>query len=177
GYIEAEMRILGWIGKPVILLLNQLGPPRDSAQSQADVAQWLKSIAQYKWVEMVLPFDAFARCWVQEGTLLAHVERLLSPQRSQAFERLRESWRERNLAVFRESMQALSEQLAAAATDAEVLQELDLQGKARAWLGAVATGTERSDARLERAQSDLASRLDRSIRDTTEKLVQLHGLY
>jgi GTPase SAR1 family protein len=177
GYIEAEMRILGWIGKPVILLLNQLGPPRDSAQSQADVAQWLKSIAQYKWVEMVLPFDAFARCWVQEGTLLAHVQRLLSPQRSQAFERLRESWRERNLAVFRESMQALSEQLAAAATDAEVLQELDLQGKARAWLGAVATGTERSDARLERAQSDLASRLDRSIRDTTEKLVQLHGLY
>ncbi|MDB6100116.1 MAG: hypothetical protein JWO52_115, partial [Gammaproteobacteria bacterium] len=177
GYIDAEMRILGWIGKPVILLLNQLGPPRDCAQSQADVAQWQSHIAQYKWVEMVLPFDAFARCWVQEGTLLAHVQRLLSPQRSQVFERLRESWRERNLAVFRESMQALSEQLAAAAADSEVLQEMDLQGKARAWLGAVATGTERSDARLERAQSDLASRLDRSIRDTTEKLVQLHGLY
>jgi GTPase SAR1 family protein len=176
GYIDAEMRILGWIGKPVILLLNQLGPPRDAAQSQADVAQWQTHIAQYKWVEMVLPFDAFARCWVQEGTLLAHVQRLLSPQRQQVFERLRESWRERNLAVFRESMQALSEQLAAAATDAESLQELDLQGKARAWLGAVATGAEQSDVRLERAQSDLAGRLDRHIRDTTEKLVQLHGL-
>jgi hypothetical protein len=176
GYIDAEMRILGWIGKPVILLLNQLGPPRDAAQSQADVVQWQTHIAQYKWVEMVLPFDAFARCWVQEGTLLAHVQRLLSPQRQPAFERLRESWRERNLAVFGESMQALSEQLAAAATDAESLEELDLQGKARAWLGAVATGAERTDARLERAQSDLARRLDRRIRDTTEKLVQLHGL-
>jgi GTPase SAR1 family protein len=176
GYVDAEMRILGWIGKPVILLLNQLGPPRDAAQSQADVVQWQTHIAQYKWVEMVLPFDAFARCWVQEGTLLAHVQRLLSPRRQPAFERLRESWRERNLAVFGASMQALSEQLAAAATDAESLEELDLQGKARAWLGAVATGAERTDARLERAQSDLARRLDRRIRDTTEKLVQLHGL-
>jgi GTPase SAR1 family protein len=176
GYIDAEMRILGWIGKPVILLLNQLGPPRDAAQSQADVAQWQSHITQYKWIEMVLPFDAFARCWVQEGTLLAHVQRLLKAQRTPAFERLRESWRQRNLAVFQESMQALSEQVAAAATDAEPLEELDLQGKARAWFGAVATGAERTDARLERAQSDLAGRLDRRIRETTEKLVQLHGL-
>ena len=176
GYIDAEMRILGWIGKPVILLLNQLGPPRNAAQSQADVAQWQAHIAQYTWVEMVLPFDAFARCWVQEGTLLVHVQRLLKAPAQQAFERLRESWRERNLAVFRESMQALADQLAAAATDTEPLEELDIQGKARAWLGAVATGAERSDAQLERAQAELAGRLDQRIRATTEKLVQLHGL-
>ena len=176
GYIDAEMRILGWIGKPVILLLNQLGPPREAAQSQADVAQWQAHIAQFKWIEMVLPFDAFARCWVQEGTLLAHVQRLLTGERQQPFARLRDSWRERNLAVFRESMQALADQIAAAAADAEPIEELDIQGKARAWLGAVATGVERSDARLERAQSDLAGRLDAHIRSTTEKLVQLHGL-
>jgi hypothetical protein len=176
GYIDAEMSILGWIGKPVILLLNQLGPPRDSVQSQADVTQWQDHIAQYKWVEMVLPFDAFARCWVQEGTLLAHIQRLLKRERQPAFERLRESWRERNLAVFRESMQALSEQIAAAATDSEPLAEMDIQGKARAWLGSVATGAQRNDAHLERAQTDLASRLDRGIRATTERLVQLHGL-
>jgi GTPase SAR1 family protein len=176
GYIDAEMRILGWTGKPVILLLNQLGPPREAAQSQADVAQWQAHIGQFKWIEMVLPFDAFARCWVQEGTLLAHVQRLLTGERQQAFARLRDSWRERNLAVFRESMQALAEQIAAAGADAEPIEELDIQGKARAWLGAVATGVERNDARLERAQSDLAGRLDARIRSTTEKLVQLHGL-
>jgi hypothetical protein len=124
----------------------------------------------------VLPFDAFARCWVQEGTLLAHVQRLLSGDRQLAFERLRESWRERNLNVFRESMQALSEQLATAAFDAEPLEELDIQGKARAWLGAVATGMQQSDVKLERAQTELATRLDRGIRATTERLVQLHGL-
>ena len=176
GYIDAEMSILGWIGKPVILLLNQLGPPREARQSQADMSQWQAHVAQYKWVEMVLPFDAFARCWVQEGTLLAHVQRLLSGDRQLAFERLRESWRERNLNVFRESMQALSDQIAVAATDTEPLEELDIQGKARAWLGSVATGTQHSDVKLERAQTELATRLDRGIRATTERLVQLHGL-
>jgi 50S ribosome-binding GTPase/uncharacterized protein DUF3482 len=176
GYIDAEMSILGWIGKPVILLLNQLGPPREALQSQADVAQWQQHIEQCKWVEMVLPFDAFARCWVQEGTLLAHIQRLLRGERHQVFERLRESWRTRNLTVFRESMQALSDQIATAATDSEPLEERDIQGKARAWLGAVATGAQQPDARLERAQNDLAARLDKGIRATTEQLVQLHGL-
>jgi GTPase SAR1 family protein len=176
NYIESEMRILGWIGKPVILLLNQLGPPREPAQSQQDMAQWQSLIQPYDWIETVLPFDAFARCWVQEGTLLANVQRLLSGPRQQAFERLREAWRVRNLAVFRESMQALSEQIAAAAADSEPLAEQDIQRKARAWIGAVARGVEHADPAVERAQSKLAARLDADIRATTARLVELHGL-
>ena len=176
GYVDAEIRILGWIGKPVILLLNQLGPPRDSVQSQEDVTQWQEHVAQYKWVETVLPFDAFARCWVQEGTLLAQVQRLLTGPRELAFGRLRQSWRERNLAVFRDSMQTLADQVAAAAIDVESVQERDIQGKARAWIGSVATGVASSDPGLERAQTNLAGRLDSNIRATTAKLVELHGL-
>jgi GTPase SAR1 family protein len=176
GYVDAEIRILGWIGKPVILLLNQLGPPRDSVQSQEDVTQWQEHVAQYKWVETVLPFDAFARCWVQEGTLLAQVQRLLTGHRELAFGRLRQSWRERNLAVFRDSMQTLADQVAAAAVDVESVQERDIQGKARAWIGSVTTGVASSDPGLERAQTNLAGRLDSNIRATTAKLVELHGL-
>jgi GTPase SAR1 family protein len=176
NYVDAEMRILGWIGKPVILLLNQLGPPRAAAQGQADIDQWQAHITQYPWIEKVLPFDAFARCWVQEGTLLAEVQRLLPQEKQAAFERLRASWRERNLAVFRQSMLTLVQQLAAVAVDSEPLAELDMQGKARAWLGAVTTGNERSDLQLERAQSALAGRLDAQVRSTTQELVGLHGL-
>ena len=176
GYVDAEIRILGWIGKPVILLLNQLGTPRDALQSQEDVTQWQEHVAQYKWIETVLPFDAFARCWVQEGTLLAQVQRLLAGPRQSAFAGLRESWRERNLAVFRDSMQALSDQVAAAAVDVENVQERDIQGKARAWIGAMATGNESRDPGIERAQTSLAGRLDSNIRATTARLVELHGL-
>ena len=35
AYVGIEMQILGWLKKPVILLLNQLGAPRDAAQTQA----------------------------------------------------------------------------------------------------------------------------------------------
>jgi hypothetical protein len=175
GYIDAEMRILGWLGKPVILLLNQLGAPREAPHVEADVTQWHAHIARYPWVQGVLPFDAFARCWVQEGTLLAEVQRLLPAEKQPAFARLRLSWRERNLEVFGQSMRALAEQIAAAAVDSELLTELNMQGKARAWLGVV-TGSERQDAELERAQTALAGRLDHQIRSTTEVLVRLHGL-
>ena len=175
GYIDAEMRILGWLGKPVILLLNQLGPPREAHDDLADVTQWQAHISKYPWIELVLPFDAFARCWVQEGTLLAHVQRLLPSAEQCAFARLRTAWRDRNLNVFQLSMQALAAQIAAAAIDIEAFAELDVQGKARAWLGAV-TGKEGTDLQLERAQAALASRLDGQIRATTEALVQLHGL-
>lgn len=176
GYVDAEIRILGWIGKPVILLLNQLGPPRESVQSQEDVTQWLAHVAQYKWIETVLPFDAFARCWVQEGTLLAQVQPLLSGPKQSAFGRLRESWRVRNLAVFHDSMRSLADQVAAAAVDVEKVEERNIQGKARAWIGSVATGHESADPGLERAQTNLAGRLDSNIRATTAKLVELHGL-
>ncbi len=37
GYVDPEMRILGWIGKPVLVLLNQLGPPRPAELEAADV--------------------------------------------------------------------------------------------------------------------------------------------
>lgn len=176
GYVDAEMRILGWIGKPVVLLLNQLGPPREASQGQADVTLWLSWVARYPWVEQVLPFDAFARCWVQERTLLTHIHTLLPAARQVAFGRLREAWRERNLEVFRQSMHALAEQIAAAALDTEPVEQLDMQGKARAWLGAVTGGVVREDPRLAAAQGALAERLDRRVRATTEELVRLHGL-
>jgi predicted GTPase len=37
GYLPAEMNILEWLGKPVVVLLNQLGPPRPGPpQEQAE---------------------------------------------------------------------------------------------------------------------------------------------
>ncbi|HEY3784651.1 MAG TPA: DUF3482 domain-containing protein [Steroidobacteraceae bacterium] len=176
GYVDAEMRILGWIGKPVVLLLNQLGPPREAAPGQADVTLWTAFAGRYPWIEQVLPFDAFARCWVQEGTLLALIQKQLPAARQAAFGRLRDCWRERNLDVFRKSMQALAGQIAAAVVDTEPVEELGMQGRARVWLGAVGGGALREDAQLVAAQGALATRLDRQVRTTTEELVRLHGL-
>jgi hypothetical protein len=176
AYVDIEMQILEWLGKPVILLLNQLGPPRDSADLQTELKQWEAQAAHHPCVQAVLPFDAFARCWVQEGTLLEHVQRVLPAGKQAAFERLREAWKQRNLTVFEHSMQTLAHQVAVIAVDSEPIVDLDLRDKARAWIGALTAGAERDPPELQRAQSVLASRLDAQVRAATKELVRLHGL-
>jgi hypothetical protein len=36
GYVALEMEILQWIGKPVVLLLNQMGPPRLNGDAEEE---------------------------------------------------------------------------------------------------------------------------------------------
>ena len=40
GYLAPELAVLEWIGKPVIVLLNQTGPPRAYADELADETRW-----------------------------------------------------------------------------------------------------------------------------------------
>jgi len=176
AYVDIEMQILEWLRKPVILLLNQLGPPRDSAHPQTELQQWEAKATQHPYVQAVLPFDAFARCWVQEGTLLDYVQRVLPTDKQAAFERLREAWKQRNLTVFEHSMQTLAHQVAVIAIDREPITDVDLRGKARAWIGALTGSVERDSPELQRAQSVLATRLDAQVRAATKELVRLHGL-
>ncbi|HSJ96425.1 MAG TPA: DUF3482 domain-containing protein, partial [Myxococcota bacterium] len=154
GYVEAEMRILGWIGKPVMVLLNQTGPARGRDADAAEEARWSRELARRVGRHRVMAMDAFARCWVQEDRLLGEVGELLAPERLEAFERLRAAWRERNLGVFDKSMQAIGEQLAATAVDHEPI------------------GT----AREQRAMNVLGKRLDRREREALDRLIALHGL-
>jgi GTPase SAR1 family protein len=176
AYVDIEMQILAWLGKPVVLLLNQLGPPRGSAHLQTELQQWEALAAHHPCVQSVLPFDAFARCWVQEGTLLDQVQRVLPAGKQATLERLREAWKQRNLTVFEHSMQTLARQVAVIATDSEPIVDLDLRGKARAWIGVLTGGVERDAAELQRAQGVLAGRLDAQVRAATKELVRLHGL-
>ena len=62
GYIEAEMELLAWLDKPVLVLLNQLGAPRDAASEAQDVTRWRRHLVGLHASVQVLPMDAFARC-------------------------------------------------------------------------------------------------------------------
>jgi hypothetical protein len=176
AYVEVEMQILGWIGKPVLLLLNQMGAPRGAEAEGADETAWRAHLAAYPWVKGAIGLDAFARCWVQEDQLLAAVEAVLPAARGAAFARLRGAWRARNLEVFTAAMRALAEQLAAVALDREPLAPLGLRDKAGRWLASVLSGSEKRDAETERAMEKLAERLDAQVRSATDRLIALHGL-
>jgi hypothetical protein len=176
GYVEAEMQILGWIGKPVVLLLNQMGPPRGAEADLADEAAWRQHLAPYPWVRGALSLDAFARCWVQEDRLLGAVEAVLPVAQREGFGRLRDAWRARNLQVFDAAMRSIAGQLAAAAADRESVGDVTVRDELGRWLTAIVRGEARADPETRRAMDALAVRLDRATRDATDRLIALHGL-
>jgi len=156
SYVDAEMRILGWIGKPVLVLLNQTGAARGRAADAADESAWARVLATHEAAHRVMVLDAFARCWVQEDRLLEAVGALLPEERAGEFARLRTAWRERNVAVFESSMAAIARQMADAAMDRQAL--------------------EAPGAKPERAMAALGQRLEQGVRANTDALIALHGL-
>jgi GTPase SAR1 family protein len=175
-YIDVELRILDWIGKPVVLLLNQIGPPRSQARLAADMELWRAHLSSARCIRGVLTLDAFARCWVQEDTLLAQLQPLLRPELQPAGERLRDAWRARNRDVFERSMQVLARQLAQTVLDEEPLAEPDVQQRIRGWISSIATGVDRTAVELTRAERAMSERVAKETRAATDELIQLHGL-
>ena len=172
AYIPLEMEVLAWIGKPVLLLLNQTGPP--GPDSEADERRWEGHLATLPLVRGLLTLDAFARCWVQEGELLKRVRPLLPTDKGMAMDALLGAWTERNLQRFHASMRVLAEQLGAAATDREEIGERAFGDRLRGAVLKPAGGDHSPQA--QRAMGHLAERLDAGIKSSTDRLIALHGL-
>lgn len=177
GYVTMEMEILTWIGKPVILMLNQKGPPREPKLEQAEEDRWRQHLKNYEVVKEVLSLDAFARCWIQEGLLLKVVGGLLPMEKQGAFAILSSAWRDKNLDRFHRSMGVLARQLVRAVTDREEVPE-------QHWIDQFLSlfrsdeenAKENAAAQHERAMIVLAERLDEAIRSGTDEMIVLHGL-
>jgi len=156
GYVTYELELLGWIGKPVIVLLNQMGEP--TAGPDDPIGRWESAMRAWPIVKHVLPLDAFTRCWVQESVLLDRVENVLPEERRPAMRELEHVWQQRNLAVFDQASGRLGAYLAAAAADQEPL------------------GDQPGRAEKRRAMRSLATRLDDATRALMETLLELHAL-
>jgi 50S ribosome-binding GTPase/Domain of unknown function (DUF3482) len=174
AYVAPEMELLAWVGKRVIVLLNQLGAPR--AGRSDDEARWRRHLASFPIVRTVLPLDAFARCWVQELALFAAVAAALPAGKRSLMDRLRAAWRDRHLLTFDRSMHSLAQSLARTALAREPLPEAgDLRARLRKAGAALGIG-KGEDAPAALAQRALADRLDAETRLSTLALIGLHGL-
>jgi len=176
AYVASEMALLRWVGKPVIVLLNQLGPPREGALEQAELQRWREHLAPFEAVTQVLPLDAFARCWVQELVLLQAIEASLQGERRALMQRLSAAWRAQRLAVYDASVDALAQSMARLALAREELAERGALRAGLRRLGAALglAADERNPALL--AQAALAEALDAEVRASTTQLIELHGL-
>jgi hypothetical protein len=176
AWLDAEMTILDLIGKPVLVLLNQLGPPRLPAEEDAELARWRERVTHARCVRGVVALDAFARCWVQEDALLAAVQPLLAPDKAAAFERLRTAWHARAQATFHAAMAVLARRLARAALDREPVTGTGWTSKLHELSATLGLRREGTRTPREEAMHALAARLDADIRATTDELIALHGL-
>ena len=206
GYVAAEMELLDWVGKPVLVLLNQLGAPREAAAEAADVEVWRQHLARWPQVRAVLPMDAFARCWVHELTLMQAVQAALSspagtdsasatpgpagassPAATMA--RLAAAWQAEREATFAAAMQALATSLARTACLHEAVQDTsgwsERLRRLGAALGQAVTGSDAADATdasdqgrdpTAAAQQRLATQAEGELRAGTAALLQLHRL-
>jgi hypothetical protein len=157
GYLDPELELLAWIGRPVVLLLNQTGAPADAAARERDVARWRALGAGSPVVRDVLPLDAFTRCWLQEGLLYGRLREVVPAERRDLLDGLLERWRAEQAATFASSVSALAALLARAAGDAEPVP-----------------GSGRREVR--RAAETLAARLREAASEADERLIALHGL-
>lgn len=193
AYLQPELQVLSLIGKPVIVLLNQLGEPRAPADEAAEIERWRRHVlalplsgpaaegdgARFRSggvVRQVLALDAFARCWVQEGVLLRAVAAALPDARRPVFERLREAWGERERGIWLESMAVLAERLERAAADRESVPDAGWSGRLREVGAALGLRREGAHTPRELAMQALAERLDLDVRTSTDRLIALHGL-
>ena len=176
GYVAPEIQVLDWVGKPVIVLLNQLGAPRPAVEEDREVQRWRAHLAGARCVRAVLPLDAFARCWVQEVALFDVIEPVLSPVKQPAFARLRDEWLTRRRATFDATMRVLAQRLARAATDREELPNEGLRKRLRDVGAALGIGREGTGAAKQAAMRRLAERLDADLRASTDRMLELHEL-
>ena len=180
GFVASEMELLAWVGKPVIVLLNQLGPPRGAALEAADVERWRIRMCAFAPVRDVLPLDAFARCWVQELTLLRAIENVLDGERRALMGRLRSAWQAQREQTFDAAMSSIAASLARLASATEELPagaglRANLQANLKGLGQALGLG-KADDSPAAQAQAALAQRLDAEVRANTLDLIELHGL-
>lgn len=176
GYLEPELRILAWTGKPVVVLLNQIGRPLSAADEAIEQDRWRAAFASHAFVRAVLPLDAFARCWVQEIVLLRTVAPAVPQAKQVAFARVQAAWQARRFAQFDASMQALAEQVAQAATDREPVDDAVVRSALREVGRALGLPASNAETSKDRAMRALAERLDAGIRAVTDRLIRLHEL-
>ena len=176
GYLAPEMKVLEWIGKPVVVLLNQTGRPRPRNEEAADAERWREALGSRPLVRAVVSLDAFARCWVQEIALLRIVADTIPASKRDAYARLVDAWQHRRVVQFDEAMTVLATTIARAACDVEPVPAADTRDMLRGLGKAIGLREANADSARDKSVHALAARLDDDIRASTDRLIAIHVL-
>lgn len=175
AYLNAEMALLSWLGRPVIVLLNQLGRPRPAQEEAADVARWQTAFSGCAPVKAVLALDAFSRCALHEAALLQTLGNTLPTERQADWHALTAAWRARE----DQSNLRSHTELARLLTQLAQLRQT-LPDTASNWWGKLAQGlgvnTAAAREAAERALHSLLADVSQQVQASTVRLLEIRGL-
>ena len=169
-YIATELEVIKWIGKPVLVFLNQTGPPEPGRELQRLLA-WKQHLAPLPFVRHVSVLDAFTRSWTQEHLILAYAGEALGGIKSHLANELTQAWIARNLAIFEQSVTTLARFAEASLTDTEALPVAGFWTKMQQW---VMPG--KKDPELEKIQKALYGRLEEYTTAAVNQLIRLYSI-
>lgn len=170
AYVRSEIKILEWLGKPIVVLLNQMGSPKDKSAEERELKRWREFFGEIGNSSEVIVFDAFARCWVQEEVLWTKIRDVLPRDRHSLMQECLEFSRGRNIQLFRQSMKRLAEALLVVVRDREVLPPRKMVEK---FLGPV---TERLREPQKQAMAKLGERMLSTVTTAVSDLIENHEL-
>jgi len=170
GYVDLEIEVIQWIGKPVLVFLNQTGHP-DPERERANEEEWRAHLSQYEIVKHVDTLDAFTRCWTEEHRILEKAAEVVPREKRRTAETLRDAWVAKNLDIFDRSVAVMARWAADAVTDTERLPESGLSDHLRRLLSRSSR-----DRELDRVQQAMYDRLASATTEAVNDLIALHGL-
>ncbi|MFC7518618.1 DUF3482 domain-containing protein [Herbaspirillum sp. GCM10030257] len=175
GYLIPEMKILQWLDKPVVVLLNQMGRPRPAAEETAEQQRWKDFLADYPVVKKVIALDAFARCWIHERVFFEAVGDLIAPAQQPAYARLLQEWEQQNEERLHAATRLIADHLIAAARDSEIV-ETGGRPIVGSVLKVIGMGKQREAAYVNKAMNVLMTRLNERILAATTALLKIYRL-
>ena len=177
-YVAAEMKILKWIGKPVIVLLNQMGEPKPSREERLEVQRWKDALKGCDIVKDVLAMDAFARCWVQEFALFESIGKALPPVYEKPYAELKAAWREHRKKAFYQSAEAVSAFINARVSDEAQVEDISLLDRVRLFGKSVGLfkNADMTGDPAKKAQTELVHRAEDDFNTLARELLAVNGL-
>ena len=170
GYIDLEIEVIEWIGKPVLVFLNQTGTPDPNRDARNEEA-WRAHLSRHRIVKKVSTLDAFTRCWTQEHEIFVQAAGVLSGGKRDTARLLSEAWVSRQLDVFDDSVAMIADLAYSALADTEELGATSFVDK----LKQLVRKADR-DRDFERAQRAMYARLSERTKETVNRLIARHGL-
>lgn len=175
-YVKAEMDILAWVNKPVIVLLNQMGEARPPEEEKAEVELWRDYLKPYAFVKAVMPMDAFARCWVQEYEFWKEIELCLTDADKPTFASLHATWIRQKQALYSSSLEAMAAYMVKVSNDKEVLASQSLIERLRSIGRSLGFIKKDLHGAMEDAQVALSTRAADWLCTLTQRLININGL-